>query len=61
MKMLIKPAVPHAVPKPDGTALKAGGEMLEVNAWWRRRLADGDVTISTPPKKQAVKATSKEA
>jgi hypothetical protein len=40
----IKPAPGLKVRKPDGGELKAEGEKVEINSYWLRRLADGDVS-----------------
>ncbi|MGL5369676.1 MAG: DUF2635 domain-containing protein [Plesiomonas shigelloides] len=45
--MNVKPADGLIVKKPDGTVLSADGEAVPRSAFWLRRLADGDVIIST--------------
>ncbi|WP_438436658.1 DUF2635 domain-containing protein [Kluyvera georgiana] len=51
MIKLIKPSREGLmVRKPDGTHLKPEGERLPMKAWWYRRQAEGDVTISDVPK-----------
>lgn len=45
MKIFLKPKDGLKVPRPDsGRALNPEGELLEHSTYWRRRLADGDVT-----------------
>lgn len=34
-----------------GTALPAEGDYIALDNYWRRRLKDGDVVLSEPPKK----------
>ncbi|WP_141219922.1 DUF2635 domain-containing protein [Escherichia coli] len=49
---LIKPARENIrVRKPDGAHLSPDGECLNVCAYWFRRQAEGDVEITTLPKK----------
>ena len=44
-RITVVPAVGRAVPDPEaGDLLPAEGREVTDNAWWRRRLADGDVT-----------------
>ncbi|MCF5056787.1 DUF2635 domain-containing protein [Pseudomonas proteolytica] len=44
-RITVVPAVGRAVPDPEaGDLLPAAGREVPDNAWWRRRLADGDVT-----------------
>lgn len=51
----VVPAAGRAVPDPEaGDLLPAVGREVPDNAWWRRRLADGDVTT------KAVKAAKQE-
>ena len=50
----IKPAKEGVnVLKPDGIKLKAAGEAVTRNAFWVRRLADGDVAIVDMTKAKA--------
>lgn len=44
----VLPAAGRAVPDPEAGDLlpKEGREVLD-SAWWRRRLADGDITLKT--------------
>lgn len=50
--VFLKPAKPELkVRKPAGEYLAAEGESLELTSYWRRRLRDGDVTSSQPPRK----------
>lgn len=54
-RITVVPAVGRAVPDPEaGDLLPAAGREVQDNAWWRRRLADGDVTT------KAVKAAKQE-
>lgn len=49
-KKLIKPSAEALqVRKPDGTQLSPDGEELMLTAFWRRRYAEGDVTIEDIP------------
>lgn len=44
-RITVVPAAGCAVPDPEaGDLLPAEGRTVPDNAWWRRRLADGDVT-----------------
>ena len=44
-RITVVPADGRAVPDPEaGDLLPASGREVPDNAWWRRRLADGDVT-----------------
>lgn len=44
-RITVVPAAGRAVPDPEtGDLLPAAGREVPDNAWWRRRLADGDVT-----------------
>ena len=43
-RITVVPAAGRAVPDPEaGDLLPAEGRTVPDNAWWRRRLADGDV------------------
>lgn len=54
-RITVVPAAGRAVPDPEaGDLLPASGREVTDNAWWRRRLADGDVTT------KAVKAAKQE-
>lgn len=54
-RITVVPADGRAVPDPEaGDLLPAAGREVPDNAWWRRRLADGDVTI------KAVKSAKQE-
>lgn len=63
-RITVLPASGRAVPDPEaGDLLPVGGRQVPDNAWWRRRLADGDVRLQdqaaqTPPK--AAKAAKPE-
>lgn len=55
-RITVVPADGRAVPDPEaGDLLPAEGREVPDTAWWRRRLADGDVTI------QGAKASSTKA
>jgi Protein of unknown function (DUF2635) len=47
-RITVLPAAGRAVPDPEAGDLlpKEGREVLD-GAWWRRRLADGDITLKT--------------
>lgn len=47
-RITVLPAAGRAVPDPEAVDLlpKEGREVLD-SAWWRRRLADGDITLKT--------------
>lgn len=54
-RITVVPAPGRAVPDPlAGDLLPAEGREVPDNVWWRRRLADGDVTTKAPkaPKKE---------
>ena len=54
-RITVVPAAGRAVPDPEaGDLLPAEGREVPDNAWWRRRLADGDVT----PPAEAEKTTN---
>lgn len=62
----VVPVAGRAVPDPEaGDLLPEAGREVSDNAWWRRRLADGDITSTkvgapeTPTR--AVKAAKPEA
>lgn len=51
-RISVVPAVGRAVPDPEaGDLLPAEGREVPDNAWWRRRLADGDVIRKTDAEK----------
>ncbi|MCP1487989.1 hypothetical protein J3D48_004302 [Pseudomonas fluorescens] len=55
-RITVVPAAGRSVPDPDaGDLLPAEGREVPDNAWWRRRLTDGDVTSSSA-KSQPTKA-----
>ena len=48
-RITVRPAAGRAVPDPDaGDLLPGAGREVPDNAYWRRRLADGDITVETP-------------
>lgn len=58
-RITVVPAAGRAVPDPEaGDLLPGAGREVPDNAYWRRRLADSDVTVETPPK--AAKAAKAE-
>lgn len=60
MVKLIKPSREGLkVRKPDGNYLKPDGERLLMKAWWHRRQAEGDVTITDVSKEPATAAVQK--
>lgn len=45
-RITVVPASGRTVPDPEaGDLLPVGGREVPDNVWWRRRLADGDVTF----------------
>jgi hypothetical protein len=45
-RITVVPASGRSVPEPEaGDLLPAEGREVPDNAWWRRRQADGDVTL----------------
>jgi hypothetical protein len=46
---ILIPAPGLRVRKPDGTLLAPEGEVVEMNSYWLRRLADGDVAPASSP------------
>ena len=58
-RITVVPAAGRAVPDPEaGDLLPGAGREVPDNAYWRRRLADGDITVETPTK--AAKAAKPE-
>ncbi|MBF6030832.1 DUF2635 domain-containing protein [Pseudomonas sp. P115] len=58
-RITVVPADGRAVPDPEaGDLLPDAGREVPDNAYWRRRLADADITVKTPTK--AVKAAKTE-
>lgn len=54
-RITVVPVAGRAVPDPEaGDLLPTDGREVPDNVWWRRRLADGDVTIkqAKPAKKE---------
>lgn len=50
-RIFVKPAQPALkVRKPVGTYLAPEGELQNDDSYWRRRVSDGDVVVSKPPK-----------
>lgn len=45
----LRPAGGLTVPMPDGTALPASGLAVDLDIYWQRRLAEGDVEHVPPP------------
>lgn len=57
-RITVRPAPGRVVPDPEaGDLLPAEGREVPDNAWWRRRLADGDITTHAvkPAKSQGAK------
>jgi len=47
-RITVVPATGRVVPDPEaGDLLPAEGREVLDSAWWRRRLADGDITLKT--------------
>ncbi|MFL1501152.1 DUF2635 domain-containing protein [Pseudomonas sp. O64] len=45
-RITVVPAAGRAVPDPEaGGLLPSDGREVTDNAWWRRRLADGDISV----------------
>lgn len=45
-RITVVPAAGRAVPDPEaGDLLPAEGRQVPDTVWWRRRLADGDITL----------------
>ncbi|MFV3383118.1 DUF2635 domain-containing protein [Pseudomonas sp. NY15354] len=62
MKMItVKPAPGRACPMPEkgGELLPEAGDTVPHNAYWQRRIADGDALLVTP--KKAAKAAKESA
>lgn len=62
-RITVVPAAGRAVPDPEaGDLLPDEGRDVPDNAWWRRRLADRDVTCKadTPPAKAEKPAKTEE-
>ncbi len=59
MTMIFVKAVQGRVAMKPGTrdAIDAVGELVEYGPYWRRRLDDGDVVESAPPKSPSKSAT----
>ncbi|MGA9224106.1 MAG: DUF2635 domain-containing protein [Pseudomonas graminis] len=52
-RITVVPAKGRAVPDPEtGELLLPEGRDVPDDAYWRRRLADGDVVIPNPPAKE---------
>lgn len=51
--LTLKPADGARVRHPDGTVLDPAGATVADNTYWRRRIADRDVTLTTTPKTKA--------
>ncbi|MCL8308786.1 DUF2635 domain-containing protein [Pseudomonas putida] len=48
-RITVVPAAGRAVPDPQaGDLLPADGREVTDSVWWRRRLADGDITVKEP-------------
>ncbi|MBW4791021.1 DUF2635 domain-containing protein [Pseudomonas tolaasii] len=46
-RITVRPVAGRAVPDPEaGDLLPVEGREVPDNAWWRRRLADGDITTN---------------
>ena len=57
-RITVVPAKGRSVPDPEaGDLLPVDGRDVPDNAWWRRRLADGDVKIK-PVEAQTTKAVT---
>lgn len=60
-QIYVKPVAGRDTPDPakGGALLPAGGDSVPLNAYWQRRINDGDVVKGEPAK--AAKATTKAA
>ena len=59
--MYVKPAPSVKVRDPQSMLhLPDAGQIVESNSYWLRRLADGDVIVTTPPAEPRATAKSKE-
>lgn len=55
-RITVVPAAGRSVPDPEaGDLLPVEGREVPDNAWWRRRLADGDVKTKETPSTKAGK------
>ncbi|WP_421547824.1 DUF2635 domain-containing protein [Pseudomonas sp. QD4] len=60
-RITVLPALGRAVPDPEaGDLLPVAGREVPDNAWWRRRLADGDVTLYVAKPNKAASAAKPE-
>ena len=63
-RITVVPAAGRSVPDPEaGDLLPVEGREVPDNAWWRRRLADGDVkhqSVETPSTKAGKTALTEE-
>lgn len=60
-RITVLPALGRAVPDPEaGDLLPLAGREVPDNAWWRRRLADGDVTLNVAKPNKAASAAKPE-
>ena len=60
-EMFVKPAPGLLVRHPNTKKLDPDGETVPRNAYWNRRLKDGDVVKAKPLKKAAATAPAKSA
>jgi hypothetical protein len=59
--MYIKPVAGRQVPDPDhGGVLPESGRHVKPHQYWLRRLGDGDVIESDPPKESVAAAVKQE-
>ncbi|HEY1035548.1 MAG TPA: DUF2635 domain-containing protein [Pseudoxanthomonas sp.] len=56
-QQFLRPADGVKVRHPDGRALSAAGETVDMTSYWRRRLAAGDVLAGKPARPVAVAKT----
>ena len=60
-RITVLPALGRSVPDPEaGDLLPLDGREVPDNAWWRRRLADGDVTLKGAKPNKAASAAKPE-
>lgn len=58
-KVHLRPRPGIRVRTPDGALLPEAGKAFELNSYWRRRIADGDVLTGAPPAAPADKPSGK--
>lgn len=60
MRIFVKPKEGSKIPRPEsGRMLKPEGEEVDQSTYWRRRAADGDVTVTEVAQAAAPVASKK--